>query len=95
MASYYDGPSDLPSFSQIASFFGLCVWLVPFALFISLSAGENVLPTMGTADIGAGADAAKSRRGQGMVKALFDNILRTAGEVGAALGYRRREDDRL
>ena len=94
MASYYDGPSDLPSFSQIASFFGLCVWLVPFALFISLSAGENVLPTMGTADIGAGADDAKSRRGQGMVKALFDNILRTAGEVGA-LGYRRRDDDRL
>lgn len=94
MASYYDGPGDLPSFSQIASFFGLCVWLVPFALFISLSAGENVLPTMGTADVG-GADDAKSRRGQGMVKALLDNILRTAGEIGAAFGYRRREDDRL
>jgi len=24
------------------------VWLVPFALFVSLSAGENVLPTMGS-----------------------------------------------
>lgn len=94
MASYYDGPGDLPSFSQIASFFGLCVWLVPFALFISLSAGENVLPTMGTADVG-GADDAKSRRGQGMVKALLDNILRIAGEIGAGFGYRRREDDRL
>lgn len=94
MASYYDGPGDLPSFSQIASFFGLCVWLVPFALFISLSAGENVLPTMGTADVG-GTDDAKSRRGQGMVKALLDNILRTAGEIGAGFGYRRREDDRL
>lgn len=24
------------------------VWLVPFALFVSLSAGENVLPSMGS-----------------------------------------------
>ncbi|KAK1826362.1 transmembrane adaptor Erv26 [Podospora conica] len=94
MASYYDGPSNLPNFSQVASFFGLCVWLVPFALFISLSASENVLPTMGTTEI-AGADAAKSRRGQGMVKAFLDNILRIVAEAGAALGYRRREDDRL
>jgi hypothetical protein len=39
---------QLPSFTEIASFFGLCVWLVPFALFVSLSAGENVLPSMGS-----------------------------------------------
>jgi hypothetical protein len=31
-------------FNQIASFFLICVWLVPFAYFISLSAGENSLP---------------------------------------------------
>lgn len=37
-----------PSFSEIASFFGLCVWLIPFALFVSLSASENVLPSMGS-----------------------------------------------
>lgn len=34
-----------PTFSEISSFFGICVWLVPFALFISLSAGENLLPS--------------------------------------------------
>ncbi|KAI5358897.1 hypothetical protein Slin15195_G113440 [Septoria linicola] len=39
---------DIPSFTEIASFFGLNVWLVPFALFVSLSAGENVLPSMGS-----------------------------------------------
>ncbi|KAH9827196.1 Protein SVP26 [Teratosphaeria destructans] len=39
---------DLPTFTEIASFFGLNVWLVPFALFVSLSAGENVLPSMGS-----------------------------------------------
>ena len=88
MSSYYEGPTDIPTFSQIASFFGLCIWLVPFALFISLSASENVLPTMGTTDM----DGTNSRRGQGMVKAMFDNILERAGEVSAALGYRRREE---
>ncbi|KAK3619507.1 erv26 super protein [Elasticomyces elasticus] len=39
---------NAPSFTEIASFFGLSVWLVPFALFVSLSAGENVLPSMGS-----------------------------------------------
>lgn len=45
--NYYDQPA-IPSFTEIASFFGLNVWLVPFALFVSLSAGENVLPSMGS-----------------------------------------------
>ena len=37
-----------PTFTEIASFFGLNVGLVPFSLFVSLSAGENVLPSMGS-----------------------------------------------
>jgi hypothetical protein len=45
--NYYE-QSQQPSFTEIASFFGLNVWLVPFALFVSLSAGENVLPSMGS-----------------------------------------------
>ncbi|KAG4305672.1 hypothetical protein PORY_001228 [Pneumocystis oryctolagi] len=32
------------TFAQIASFFGICVWLTPFSLFVSLPAGDNVLP---------------------------------------------------
>ncbi|KAF2737882.1 DUF396-domain-containing protein [Polyplosphaeria fusca] len=44
----YARDPDVPSFTEIASYFGLCVWLVPFALFVSLSAGENVLPSMGS-----------------------------------------------
>lgn len=39
---------NMPTFTEVASYFGLCVWLVPFALFVSLSAGENVLPSMGS-----------------------------------------------
>lgn len=34
-------------FSVVASFFGLMVWMVPFQLFISLSANELVLPNFG------------------------------------------------
>lgn len=40
--------NDIPSFTEISSYFGICVWLVPFALFVSLSAGDNVLPSMGS-----------------------------------------------
>lgn len=34
------------SFSEVISYFTLCLWLVPFALFVSLSANENILPTI-------------------------------------------------
>jgi hypothetical protein len=44
----YARDANIPSFTEIASYFGMCVWLVPFALFVSLSAGENVLPSMGS-----------------------------------------------
>lgn len=61
----YSNPyADQPTFTEIASYFGICVWLVPFALFVSLSAGENVLPSMGSEyatgqreGVGAGASA--------------------------------------
>merc|ERR1719495_2636380 len=33
-------------FSEVMAYFTLCLWLVPFAFFVSLSANENVLPTM-------------------------------------------------
>ncbi|KAG5986290.1 hypothetical protein E4U43_005578, partial [Claviceps pusilla] len=76
-SSYYD-QVEVPSFSMIASFFGLCVWLVPFALFVSLSAGDNVLPTMGTEPV-RGADG--KAKPQGMVKALVDYVRGAIGEI--------------
>ena len=45
---YSPHPPPLPSFTEVASFFFLQVWLVPFALFVSLSASDNVLPSMGS-----------------------------------------------
>jgi len=32
-------------FMDIAAFFGICIWLIPFAYFISLSANDNALPS--------------------------------------------------
>ncbi|KAK9460388.1 transmembrane adaptor Erv26 [Lipomyces oligophaga] len=48
----YEMPQSFPSFAEVSSFFGICVWLVPFSLFVSLSAGDNVLPSS-TADAAA------------------------------------------
>ena len=65
---------NMPSFSEVASYFGLCVWLVPFALFVRLSAGENVLPSMGSeyatgqgsSFVSPGADLPPSVNGAGL-----------------------------
>ncbi|XP_023161642.2 protein TEX261 [Drosophila hydei] len=32
-------------FTQVLAYFTICMWMVPFALFVSLSANDNVLPT--------------------------------------------------
>lgn len=91
--SYYD-PPDLPTFTEIASYFGLCVWLVPFALFVSLSASDNVLPTMGSEEPASrrgGGDADGKGRRQGLVKALVDNVLGAIGEVGRMAGWTRQD----
>ena len=94
MTSYYDKADNIPNFTEIASYFGLCVWLVPFALFVSLSASDNVLPTMGSEPSSSAGDneGSKSKRGQGMAKALVDNVLAGISEVSTMLGWKRSDD---
>ncbi|TVY13223.1 Protein SVP26 [Lachnellula arida] len=82
--SRFDVP-EMPTFTEIASFFGICVWMVPFSLFVSLSASDNVLPTMGSEEPG-GVD--KSRR-QGMVKVIVDMVRDWMGELGRMAGWNR------
>ncbi|KAI0482275.1 transmembrane adaptor Erv26 [Xylariaceae sp. FL0804] len=89
MSSIYDQP-DIPSFTEIASYFGLCVWLVPFALFVSLSANDNVLPTMGSEQPSQYADGKNKR--QGMVKLIVDKVLSAIGEVSRLAGWKNPED---
>ncbi|KAF8897750.1 transmembrane adaptor Erv26-domain-containing protein [Infundibulicybe gibba] len=42
--SYHVPSNHVPGFIEIASFFGICVWLAPLFLFLSLSANDNALP---------------------------------------------------
>ncbi|KAH8123625.1 hypothetical protein ACSS6W_007238 [Trichoderma asperelloides] len=76
-SSYYEHV-DVPTFTMIASYFGICVWLIPFALFVSLSAGDNVLPTMGTEPV-RGVDG--KNKPQGLVKALVDWVRGLIGDM--------------
>lgn len=82
---------DQPTFTEIASYFGLCVWLVPFALFVSLSAGENVLPSMGSEYAtgqreGVGFKKGHKRRNTGMAKAAVHGAREWVTETGAVMG---------
>lgn len=45
LRTYRGIPADTHSFTEIASFFGICVWFIPLYLFLSLSANDNALPT--------------------------------------------------
>ncbi|KAI2623553.1 transmembrane adaptor Erv26 [Hypomontagnella submonticulosa] len=89
MSSMYDHP-DVPTFTEIASYFGLCVWLIPFALFVSLSASDNVLPTIGTEQPSRDVNGKNKR--QGMVKVIVDNVLSAIGEVSRLAGWKKPED---
>lgn len=90
MASYYETPDNMPTFTEIASYFGICVWLVPFALFVSLSASDNVLPYENPAAAASG-DGSK-RKAQGMAKALVDGLRNGISQVGAVAGYKKTDD---
>ena len=77
---------------------------MPFALFVSLSAGENVLPSMGseyaTGDhvhpgLGHGQSSSDAKsRNRGMAKALVDNVRDWARENGELMGLWRGESSR-
>ena len=93
---------EQPSFTEIASYFGLCVWLVPFALFVSLSAGENVLPSMGSEYAtgerqGVGSDGFKKghrRKNTGMAKKAVEGAREWMTETGAVMGLWRADNVR-
>jgi hypothetical protein len=89
----YEPTIDVPTFTEIASYFGICVWLVPFALFVSLSAGDNVLPTMSTEGPGGttpgGLD--KNPKRAGMVKVVVDSFRDWVGDAGRVLGWWKTE----
>ncbi|KAG7835331.1 hypothetical protein KL919_002331 [Ogataea angusta] len=87
-----------PSFTEIASFFGLCIWLIPFGFFISLSANENTLP-MSLSEIGPSKPASSEENVKrsvtlirfllqiftGKAKQLLHTLnLRTSGDISSS-----------
>lgn len=88
-SSRYD-VSNLPTFTEISSFFGLCVWLTPFSLFVSLSASDLVLPTMGSEEPSSSGDK-KGR--QSMIKAVVDGFREWVTQVGGMFGWWKQGHD--
>jgi len=48
--------STIYTFSEVIGYLTLCVWMVPFALFVSLSANDYILPTVETKPLIGGDD---------------------------------------
>lgn len=94
----YQSPAPAPSFTEISAYFGLCIWLVPFAFFISLSAGDYVLPSMGseyaTGDRARVGVKGHRRRNTGIAKAAVNNAKEWVGETGAAMGMWQKDNVR-
>ncbi|KAH9939989.1 DUF396-domain-containing protein [Amylocystis lapponica] len=71
----------IPGFADIATFFGVCVWLSPLFLFLSLSANDNALPVnaelnnMPTSPVSP-SKLIISRPRASLFKTLYDNLPR-------------------
>lgn len=79
----YQGATH-PPISEVVSFLGICVWLVPLALFLSLSASDNVLPTM--ADGGKPGKTGKPQR-TGLAKVAVRQLCDVAYNIAAVVAY--------
>ncbi|KAJ7180331.1 transmembrane adaptor Erv26-domain-containing protein [Mycena crocata] len=67
-------PKGVPGFTEIATFFGVCVWAAPLFLFLSLSANDNALPVTTGAAAAEGAPGDSLKYTQNRVS-LFRSIL--------------------
>jgi len=83
---------QFPTFTEISAFFGICVWLVPFALFVSLSASDHVLPSseIPSGSVGSGGfggmGTSKKNTGPGIAKMMFNSVRDYCTTSGEALG---------
>ena len=67
------------SFPQVLGFFFICLWIVPFSIFISLTANDMVLPTLGGPD---GANTGRQGWYGGIERAGLVGGIERAGLVG-------------
>ena len=71
---------------------------MPFALFVSLSAGENVLPSMGSEYATGGSPRTgverDRRKKKGLVRQAVGRVVEWVGETGEAIGLWREDKAR-
>ncbi|KAK6197586.1 transmembrane adaptor Erv26 [Scheffersomyces amazonensis] len=75
-------PPRIPSFVEVCSFFGLLVWFIPFALFVSLSAHDNLLPHHIDSEV-----AKDKKKNNGLAKVVVGNIREYIYAISRRLGY--------
>lgn len=63
-----------PSFTEVASFFGICIWLIPFSLFISISSNDGQLP-LSSNDLRVDSDQERVKKGANLVRSLITKCL--------------------
>ncbi|TPX31256.1 hypothetical protein SmJEL517_g05376 [Synchytrium microbalum] len=84
-------------FSQIATFFGLCVWLVPFLYFISLSANDYTLPAFDQSSASRyGENGSQTSRKRSLVKTIVNFFLRRddSGGLPPTSGHQSLRDSK-
>ncbi|CCF56462.1 hypothetical protein KAFR_0B01630 [Kazachstania africana CBS 2517] len=87
-------PPRRATFSEVASFFALCIWFIPFALFVSLSAGDYVLPTtteinkkQDVTDLDSEAPKRLRKKTVGLARVVINNIRKQIRLVLRTLGF--------
>ncbi|EGW32411.1 uncharacterized protein SPAPADRAFT_139419 [Spathaspora passalidarum NRRL Y-27907] len=75
-------PPHIPEFVEVCSFFGLLVWFVPFALFVSLSAHDNLLPH----HVESTQDTERKKK-NGLAKVVVSRIRDYIYAISRKLGY--------
>ncbi|MBW03311.1 hypothetical protein ESR_37439, partial [Eschrichtius robustus] len=66
-------------FSEVLAYFTFCLWIIPFAFFVSLSAGENVLTsTMQPGDDVVSNYFTKGKRGKFLVILVVFSFIKEA-----------------
>lgn len=81
-------PPHIPAFSEIASFFGLLIWLVPIALFISLNVAENSLPSNfnDIKRLNGEEDEERKNKGIGLLKLAREIVVKKVQDVSRIFG---------
>ncbi|EDO16029.1 hypothetical protein Kpol_1067p1 [Vanderwaltozyma polyspora DSM 70294] len=94
----YD-PSYIPrkraTFAQVSSFFGICIWFIPFALFVSLSAGDFVLPSANEEQIYSKKSDDETpklrKKAVGLVRVVINGVREYIHSIVQLFGYQGRK----